>query len=61
MGSTKLKATVDGEVVSIDTLHPDDTGANGNEKLSVSTEERCKKAIYDTFGSSSSVSTNNDQ
>lgn len=59
--STKLKATVDGEVVSIDTLHPDDMGANGNENLSVSTEEHCKKAIHGTFGSNSSDSTNNEQ
>jgi hypothetical protein len=58
--STKLKATVDGEVVSIDTLHPDNIGANGNENLSVSSEERCKKAIHDVFGSNSSVSTNNE-
>lgn len=52
------KTTVDGEVVSIDTVHEEDMGAQCQENLSVSTEERSKKAIHDVFGSDSSNSAN---
>ena len=54
--NTKLKTIVDGEVISTDTLHLDDMGAQGNKNLSVSTEERSKKAIHEVFGSNSSDS-----
>jgi hypothetical protein len=57
----KLKTIVDGEVVSIDTLHSEDMGTQDNENLSVSTEERSTKAICDVFGSNSSDSANNEQ
>ena len=58
--STNLKTIVDGEI-GIDTSHPDDIGAKGNEILSVSTEERSKKAIHEVFGSNSSNSANSEQ
>ncbi|AES98202.2 hypothetical protein MTR_5g065660 [Medicago truncatula] len=59
--NTKLKTIVDGEVVSNDTLHLDDMGAQGNKNLSVSTEERSKKAIQEVFGSNSSDSAKSGQ
>ena len=59
--NTKLKTIVGGEVVSTNTLHPDDLGAQGNENLSVSIEEHSKKAIHEVFGSSSSDSAKSEQ